>query len=101
MAPVAPPSHLGPTLFNLSREVRDLLLERSDVNLMVVLNAFDLVFEFTDPGSSAFSKSSLGSTILGLALCWRRVCSRLATWLRTGRNDPFLRSDGTGRAGTG
>lgn len=93
MTPVAPPVHLLATLVDLTREISNLLLKRSHLDIMAILNFFHLLFELTDTGGPTFPECSLGGPVLSLALGWRGICGRLTTWLRTWWNDPFFGGD--------
>lgn len=90
MASIAPPGHLGATLLYLAREIGDLLLERGNVNFMLILNFLDLLLELVNAGGSPFSEGALGGSILRLALCRRRVCGRLSAWLWSWWDYPFF-----------
>ena len=93
MASIAPPGHLGTTLLHLAREIGDLLLERRNVDFVLIFDFLDLLLEFINASSSPFSEGTLGGSILGLALCRRCICGRFPAWFRSWWDYPFLRGD--------
>jgi hypothetical protein len=90
MASIAPPGHLRTTLLHLAGEIGDLLLERGNVDFVLIFDFLDLLLELINAGGSPFSEGALGGSILRLALCRRRICGRLPAWLRSWWDYPFF-----------
>jgi hypothetical protein len=93
MASIAPPGHLGTTLLHLAREIGDLLLERRNVDFVLIFDFLDLLLELINASSSPFSEGALGGSILRLALCRRCICGRLPAWFWSWWDYPFLGGD--------